>query len=42
MDCDYIEFTPENLLKIHEDILSLEKTGNRLKENPIMTGCCLS
>ena len=24
MDCDYIEFTPENLLKIHEDILSLE------------------
>ncbi len=24
MDCDYIEFTPENLLKIHEDILSFE------------------
>ena len=24
MDCDYIEFTPENILKIHEDILSFE------------------
>ena len=24
MDCDYIEFTPENLLKIHKDILSFE------------------
>ena len=23
MDCDYIEFTPENLLKIHEDILTM-------------------
>ena len=25
MDCDYIEFTPENILKIHEDILSFRK-----------------
>ncbi len=24
MDCDYIDFTPENILKIHEDILSFE------------------
>ena len=24
MDCDYIEFTPENILSIHEDILKFE------------------
>lgn len=32
MDCDYIEFTPENLLKIHEDILSLEADREAARE----------
>ncbi len=32
MDCDYIEFTPENLLKIHEDILSLEADREAQRE----------
>ena len=32
MDCDYIEFTPENLLKIHEDILSLEADREAVRE----------
>ena len=32
MDCDYIEFTPENLLKIHEDILSFEADREAQRE----------
>ena len=32
MDCDYIEFTPENLLKIHEDILSFEADREAARE----------
>lgn len=32
MDCDYIEFTPENLLKIHEDILSFETDHEAQRE----------
>ena len=32
MDCDYVEFTPENLLKIHEDILSLEADREAARE----------
>lgn len=32
MDCDYIEFTPENLLKIHEDILSFEADHEAQRE----------
>ena len=32
MDCDFIEFTPENLLKIHEDILSLEADREAARE----------
>lgn len=32
MDCDYIEFTPENLLKIHEDILSFETDREAQRE----------
>ncbi len=32
MDCDYIEFTSENLLKIHEDILSFEADREAQRE----------
>ena len=32
MDCDYVEFTPENLRKIHEDILSLEADREAARE----------
>ena len=32
MDCDYIEFTPESLLKIHEDILSFEADREAQRE----------
>ena len=32
MDCDYIEFTPENLLKIHKDILSFEADREAQRE----------
>ena len=32
MDCDYIEFTPENILKIHEDILSFETDHEAQRE----------
>lgn len=32
MDCDYIDFTPENLLKIHEDILSFEADREAQRE----------
>ena len=32
MDCDYIEFTPENILKIHEDILSFEADREAQRE----------
>ena len=32
MDCDYIEFTPENILKIHGDILSLEADREAARE----------
>ena len=32
MDCDYIEFTPENLLKIHEDILAFEADREAQRE----------
>lgn len=32
MDCDYIEFTPENILKIHEDILSFETDREAQRE----------
>ena len=32
MDCDYIEFTPKNLLKIHEDILSFEADREAQRE----------
>ncbi len=32
MDCDYIEFTPENLLKIHEVILSFEADREAQRE----------
>ena len=32
MDCDYIEFTPENILKIYEDILSFETDHEAQRE----------